>query len=102
MEKESGQLFRIETKALVLRPFELGDTAAVHRLSNERSSRQWLPSQVYADEAEAREGLGFLIDQYTSPADPRRGAYVLAVDHRTVPGITIVQSPDLLTSGGAV
>jgi len=82
MEKESGQLFRIETKVLVLRPFELGDTAAVHRLSNERSSRQWLPSQVYADEAEAREGLGFLIDQYTAPADPRRGAYVLAVDHR--------------------
>ena len=82
MEKQPGRLFRIETKSLVLRPFELGDAAAVHRLSNERSSRQWLPSQVCADEAEAREVLGGLIDQYAAPADPRHGAYVMALDHR--------------------
>lgn len=82
VERESEQVFRIETKSLVLRPFEIGDTAAAYTLSNEPSSRQWLPSQVYADEAEARRVLEFLIDQFAAPADPRRGAYVLAVDHR--------------------
>lgn len=80
---ERGDRFRIETKALVLRHFELEDTAAVYALSNESSSRQWLPSQVYADEAAARGALAFLIDQYETPADPRRGPYVLAIDHRT-------------------
>jgi RimJ/RimL family protein N-acetyltransferase len=82
VESESRQLFRIETKALVLRPFRLGDMAAVYTLSNEPSARQWLPSQVYADEVAARGVLKFLIDQYAAPSDPRRGAYVLAVDHR--------------------
>jgi len=67
---------------LVLRPFELGDTAAVYTLSNEPSARKWLPSQVYADENAARETLEFLMGQYAAPVDPRRGAYVLAIDHR--------------------
>jgi hypothetical protein len=69
---ERGHRFRIETNALVLRHFELEDTAAVYALSNESSLRQWLPSQVYADEVEARGVLEFLIDQYRTPADPRR------------------------------
>lgn len=81
VESKSGQLFRIETEALVLRPFELRDAAAVCAQSNEPASRQWLPSQVYADEVEARGVLKFLIEQYEAPADPRRGPYVLAVDH---------------------
>jgi RimJ/RimL family protein N-acetyltransferase len=83
VEDESGQLFRIETEALVLRPFELGDAAAVYVQSNEPASRQWLPSQVQGDEAEARALLKFLIEQYAAPADPRHGPYVLAVDHRS-------------------
>jgi ribosomal-protein-alanine N-acetyltransferase len=83
MENESGQQFRIETEALVLRPFELGDAAAVYAQSNEPASRQWLPSQVQADEAEARELLEFLIEQHAAPADPRQGPYVLAVDYRS-------------------
>jgi RimJ/RimL family protein N-acetyltransferase len=73
----------METKALVLRPFEVRDAAAVYALSNESSAQQWLPSQVYADEAEARRVLESLIAQYAAPADPRHGAYVLAVDHRS-------------------
>jgi len=84
---ESGQLFRIETEALVLRPFELGDAAAVYAQSNEPACRQWLPSQVQADESEARALLQLLIDQYAAPADPRHGAYVLAVDHRNDGGL---------------
>ena len=82
MESGLGQRFRIETQALVLRPFELRDTAAAYVLSNEPASRQWLPSQVYADEVAARAVLKSLIDQFAAPADPRLGAYVLAADHR--------------------
>jgi len=82
VETESGHLFRIETEALVLRPFELGDAAAMHALSNESTYRQGLPSQVYADEVEARGVLKFLIEQFAAPADPRHGPYVLAIDHR--------------------
>lgn len=81
-ESEPGRPFRIETQALVLRPFTLEDTAHVYALNKEPSARQWLPSQVYADEAEARAVLEFLIDQFTVPGDPRRGAYVMAIDHR--------------------
>jgi len=81
-EDELGHLFQIETDALVLRPFGLQDAAAVCALSNEPSSKKWLPSQVHADEDEARGVLRFLIKQYAEPADPRRGPLVLAVDHR--------------------
>jgi ribosomal-protein-alanine N-acetyltransferase len=82
VECESGQQFRIETEALVLRPFELEDAKAVYALSIEPASRLWLPSQVHADEVEARGVLQFLIAQYEASADPRHGPYVLAVDHR--------------------
>ncbi len=82
MESESGPLIRIETEVLTLRPYQLGDTAAAYALCIEPTSRQWLPSQVLADEIEMRELIKFLIDQYQAPADPRRGPYVLAVVHR--------------------
>ncbi len=82
MESESKQPLRIETEGLVLRTFELGDAGAVYAQSNEAGARRWLPTQVYADEAEARGVLKFLIDQCAEPADPRQGPYVLAVEHR--------------------
>lgn len=82
MDTESGHSLRIETESLVLRPFELGDAAAFWTLNKESTYGQWLPSQVYADESEALGVLKSLIGQFASPADPRRGAYVLAVDHR--------------------
>jgi RimJ/RimL family protein N-acetyltransferase len=100
VEYDSGQLFQIETEALVLRPFELGDVAAVWALSNEPASRQWLPSQVHADEGEARGVLKSLIEQYAAPADPRGGPYVLAVDHR-VDG-TLIGHVGLSPFGGEV
>jgi len=81
------QLFRIETEALVLRPFELGDAAVVYAQSNEPACRQWLPSQVQASEVEARALLKLLIEYYAAPGDPRRGPYVLAVDHRNDGGL---------------
>jgi len=73
---------RLETAALVLRPLRLSDVAATYAMSNEPAFRQWLPSQVYADEAETQEALEFLIEQYTAPADPRLGPYVLAAEHK--------------------
>jgi RimJ/RimL family protein N-acetyltransferase len=82
VESESRQPFRIETKALVLRPLELRDAPAVYALSNEPAARQWLPSQVHADEDAARGVLAFLVEQCASPGDPRHGPFVLAVEHR--------------------
>ncbi len=70
----------IRTQSALLRPFTLTDADAVLALSNEDSLVKWLPSQVYADRAHAVAVLEFLIDQYSSPCDPRLGPYVLAVE----------------------
>lgn len=75
-------MLRIETDALILRPFELRDAAEVYAQSLESAAREWLPSQVLADEDEARGLLEFLIEQFTADADPRRVPLVLAVEHR--------------------
>lgn len=50
-------------------------------LNGEPSTRRWLPSHVYADEREAIDRMRYLISCYSSPGDPRRGPYVLAVEH---------------------
>jgi RimJ/RimL family protein N-acetyltransferase len=72
----------IETPSLLLRHFVLDDAAAALLLSNEETSRTWLPSQVYQDKAHARSALSFLIGQYSTPGDPKYGPYVLAIEHR--------------------
>ncbi len=41
--------------------------------------RTWLPSQVYENESHAASIVSFLISQYSEPADPKRGPYVLGV-----------------------
>ena len=73
---------RIVTPSLVLRPFVVEDAERILTLSNEESARRWLPSQVYADVAQASGVLEFLISQYETPADPKRGYFVLAIDDR--------------------
>ena len=50
------------------------------RLNAEPSTRRWLPSHVYADLPAAKAALAYLISCYLEPGDPRRGAYVLAVE----------------------
>ncbi len=45
--------------------------------------RNWLPSQVYRDEAHAASVLASLISQYSVPADPTVGSYVLGVQVRS-------------------
>lgn len=72
----------IGTTSLVLRRLAREDAAGALLLSNERRFREWLPSQVYANAAEAESALDFLVGQYAAPGTPRLGAYVLAIDHK--------------------
>jgi RimJ/RimL family protein N-acetyltransferase len=72
----------LETPSLLLRHFVAGDAATALALSNEETSRTWLPSQVYRDPAHASTALAFLIAQCAWPGNPKHGAYVLAIEHR--------------------
>ena len=73
----------LETKSLSLRHFVSKDAVAFHTLSDETTSRTWLPSQVYRDRAHACSVLESLIRHYSSPGNPTEGPYVLAIEHRT-------------------
>ena len=72
----------LETQSLSIRAFVPRDAAGIFLLSTEEGYRTWLPSQVYADESQARSVLEFLIAKYSDPGDPRIGPYVLAIEHR--------------------
>lgn len=72
----------LDTGSLLIRQIVLDDAGALLRLSNEATFRAWLPSQVYRDASHARSVLEFLIAQYSRPANPRQGAYVLAIEHK--------------------
>ena len=72
-----------ETRSLLLRHFALEDAVAFHALSDEDTSRTWLPSQVYRDHAHACSVLESLIRHYSNPGNPTRGPYVLAIESRT-------------------
>jgi RimJ/RimL family protein N-acetyltransferase len=67
------------TESLTLRALVPQDAPKVFQMSQEDGMRTWLPSQVYRDEAHAASVLAFLISQYSIPADPKIGPYVLAV-----------------------
>src|SRR5262245_51378772 len=73
----------LETPSLLLRHLVLEDAVAFHNLSDEETSRIWLPSQVYRDHAHARSVLESLIGHYSNPGNPAEGPYVLAIEHRT-------------------
>jgi hypothetical protein len=68
----------ITTDVLVLRPLALGDARALFVMSQERGMRDWLPDQVYADEAHARDVVRRLIADDARP-DPRSAPVVLGV-----------------------
>src|SRR5215510_5317141 len=72
-----------ETRSLLLRRFVPEDAVAVHALSDEETSRTWLPSQVYRDHAHACSVLESLIRHYSHPGNPKEGPYVLAIECRT-------------------
>lgn len=71
----------IHTRSLCLRHAVPADVPRLFVLSNEECSRTGLPSQVYRDEPHARAVFEFLMDQYSTPANPRHGAYVLMIEH---------------------
>ena len=71
----------ISTPSLRLRHIVVGEAARMMELNGEPSMRRWLASHVYADAREAAERMAYLVSCYSSPGDPRRGPYVLAVDH---------------------
>ena len=71
-----------ETRSLRLRHFGPEDAAAFHALSDEETSRTWLPSQVYRDRAHACAVLESLIGHYSTPGNPSKGPYVLAIEDR--------------------
>ena len=72
----------LDTRSLLIRQVVLDDARDLLVLSNEQMFRAWLPSQVYSDESHARSALEFLIGQYSTPANPRQGAYVLVIEHK--------------------
>jgi len=74
-------LLPLRTPRLRLREFRLEDAPDIMRLNAEPSTRRGLPSHVYRDIDEATQAMGFLIACVASPGDPRRGPYVLAVEH---------------------
>jgi RimJ/RimL family protein N-acetyltransferase len=72
----------ITTASLTLRRLAPDDAPSLLRLNAEQSTRCWLPSQVYADLAQARASIDALIGCYAAPGDARRGPYVLGIDLR--------------------
>lgn len=73
----------LETRSLLLRHFVMEDVDALHTLSDEESSRTWLPSQVYRDRAHACSVLESLIRAYSTPGNPTEGPYVLGIEDRS-------------------
>jgi len=73
----------LETRSLLLRHFVMEDAVALHTLSDEESSRTWLPSQVYRDHAHACSVLESLIRAYSAPGNPTKGPYVLGIEDRS-------------------
>lgn len=66
------------TATLTLRTLEPSDAPALFAMSQERGMREWLPDQVYADQAEALE----VVRQFGAsdrPPDPRAAPVVLGV-----------------------
>lgn len=72
----------LDTRSLLIRQFVPADAKGAFVLSNEDRFRTGLPSQVYRDESHALSVLEFLIGQYSTPANPQHGPYVLAIEHR--------------------
>lgn len=71
----------LRTPSLLLRRFVPEDAQTLRMLNAEPTTQTWLPSHVYRTPAEAADRIGFLIDQYADPGNPKQGPYVLGVEH---------------------
>lgn len=67
------------TAALSLRRFAREDAPVMLALSQEQGMRDWIPDQVYRDEAHAREVTAYLIAASHDPGGPRAAPFVLGV-----------------------
>jgi len=71
----------LRTPALRLRHFVRADAQDVMTLNGEATTRAWLPSHVYPTLDEAVQAIDHLIASYATPAHPKRGPYVLGIEH---------------------
>jgi len=88
---------------MTLRPLELGDARALFAMSQERGMREWLPDQVYADEAQALEIVRTLI-AYAAAADPRVSPVVrgICADGALVGHVGLSRAREVIEIGYAV
>jgi RimJ/RimL family protein N-acetyltransferase len=64
---------------VALRRFTILDAPRLFVMSQQRGLRAWIPDQVYADEQQARDVVGYLIAQCDNPLAPRQAPFVLGV-----------------------
>ncbi len=70
----------LQTENLILRPLTKSDAKVIYQLSQESSLVEWLPDQVYQNEAEATEVIDFLISQYLPTPQPEIRPFVVGVE----------------------
>ena len=72
-------LLPLATRSLMLRQFGEDDASKVFAMSREAGISEWLPDQVYKDEADALSVIRFLTGNYSNPRDPAKVPFVLGV-----------------------
>ncbi len=70
---------KLETRKLLIRQLTDKDTPTIFRLSQEKSLGEWMPDQVYRDEAQTANVIEFLKSQYKPFPDPTRRPFVLGI-----------------------
>ena len=70
----------IATARLLLRPLTVADVPKLFAMSREADMRQWIPDQVYRDEAHAAEVVTRLMDFAAQPFDPAMRPFVLGIE----------------------
>lgn len=70
---------KLVTDRLIVRKFTSHDVPAIFRLSQEKSLGDWIPDQVYEDEAESARVIGFLQAQYELSPEPKKRPFVLCI-----------------------
>jgi len=63
----------------MLRQFGEDDASKVFAMSREAGMNEWLPDQVYKNEADALSVIRFLEGNYSNPRDPAKAPFVLGV-----------------------
>lgn len=76
---EVGDSMSIETKNLVIRPFNLFDTEKVYKMSQELAMKTFLPDQVYESLEQTKEVIEFLMSKYGHQSIIDQLPYVLGI-----------------------